>query len=185
MKCISIYLVLVLTMLGISSHVLAQPDSLDNLVANGGFELDADQDGLPDGWTLSVDPEDRFVRGLRTGASHTGEYAFCIENTPWRRGTTADLPVLSSSRFDLKPRVTYRISVWLKIAGPFPMERIGIQIRTNTEGFRGARRFDLKVTREWMKHTVTLLTEADTETGTLEIIGGDNWMPRVGSTLDT
>ena len=179
MKRILIYLMPVLLMIATGYDALAEQDSTDELVVNGGFERDVDRNGLPDGWTLSVDPDDHFVSGLGTDVCHSGQYAFCMENAPWRRGTTVDPPILSSSSFDLKPRATYRISVWMKIEGPFPMERIGIRIRTNTAGYRGARRFDLKPTREWTRHTVTLLTEADTKTGAVEIIGGDNWVDRL------
>ena len=179
MRCVPIYVMFVVSMLGTAYDAPAQQSSAGGLVVNGGFELDTNADGLPDGWTLTADPEDRFVQGLRTRSSHTGHYAFCIENAPWRRGTTPEAPILSSSSFDLKPRVTYRISAWLRIEGPLPIERVGILVRTNTEGLRGGRRFDLEVTREWTKHTVNLLTEADTRTGALEIIGGDNWVDRL------
>jgi hypothetical protein len=166
-------------MLTTSYDALAQQNSIDGLVSNGGFELDGDTDGMPDGWTLSVGPDDRFVTGRRTGDCHSGEYAYCVENAPWRRATTVDAPVLSSASFDLKPRVTYRIGVWMKIEGPFPMEHIGVRIRTNTPGYRGARRYNFRVTREWAEYSVSLLTEADTKNGVLEIIGGDNWIDRL------
>lgn len=42
----------------------------DNLLVNGGFEQDSNDDGLPDGWTVSV-PDGEF--GLATGLSNTPE----------------------------------------------------------------------------------------------------------------
>ncbi|MBI3945055.1 MAG: alginate lyase family protein [Armatimonadetes bacterium] len=152
---------------GDSSGTAAEGAHGPNLVPNGGFEADTAKPGFPDGWTFGIRGEDPLLKASLSPAAHSGRRSLCVTKALGRRGTALGSPTLSSSPMALKPRVTYEISAWMKIESPFPVDTVTLRMRTNTPGFRGQVGFDVKVTREWSRHTVALFTEADTTSGTL------------------
>ena len=136
-----------------------------NLVSNGGFEAEADGDGMPDGWELDVDSNDVLFRGKLSTQSHSGRYSFCAEKGRGSRGT-----YLHSPSFDLKPNAAYEVSVWLRIDSRFPKDTVRLRVRANTH----SELFDLSVKRAWRKSTVLFRTASGTTSGNVRFdqLGG-------------
>ena len=172
--------------LGTAHGAFAVESSLDDYVLNGGFEADADGNGIPDDWKLTAFSDDRFVKGSLSPAARSGDFACCLEKAAWRRGTTLSstsksriTPTLSSSSFELKPGTTCAISLWLRMEGPLPVDEVTFAIESNAKGFWGSRPFAVNVGREWKQHTVTVTTESDTRKGALVFSRTGNWLDRL------
>ncbi|MDP6779330.1 MAG: hypothetical protein QGI83_21430, partial [Candidatus Latescibacteria bacterium] len=164
MECIAVLLVLVLA-IAAGSPAACRAEVPCNLVPNGSFEADADRDGIPDGWELSVGPDDRsLVAGLRDG-SPTGGRSLCIEKAMAVPGTH-----LQSSSFALKPHRTYEVRAWLMMEGRF--SRDGVQLRVAMDTHRESS--ELVVNRRWGQSVVRFFTEDETQTGYLQFanLGG-------------
>ena len=89
--------------LAVCAISLAQPASAQNLVANPGFEANADADALPDAWQAPVDMVawDKEVR-------HAGGYSLRFTNTD--KATYR----LITQNLSLKPGTRYRVSAWVR-----------------------------------------------------------------------
>lgn len=74
-----------------------------NLLANGGFEADADGDGAPDGWTLG--PE-AIVKG--DGPAHRGRRSVRVES-----GRTATVEAFAGRRA-VRPGTLYVLTAWIR-----------------------------------------------------------------------
>lgn len=81
-----------------------EPDQapVGNLLANGGFELDADGDGKPDGWQLASPVE--FV----ASPVHGGRRAAQI------RSTNPAINNINKYYITLKPHTTYTLVAWMR-----------------------------------------------------------------------
>ena len=53
----------------------------ENMLCNGGFEFDLDNDGIPDCWDLGFTTNNTEVVSLQTGTAQTGTYNWRIVNT--------------------------------------------------------------------------------------------------------
>ncbi|MBI3945281.1 MAG: alginate lyase family protein [Armatimonadetes bacterium] len=134
----------------------------DNLVPNAGFEEETVKAGLPDGWTLSVRPEDTGqTNGQLSRAARSGRYSFCVEQRNGSQGAT-----LISPRFELKAGTAYEVSAWLRMEGG-RLPKDTVTLRVTTDG--GNRSFDFTATRRWRRATAILLTGAGTTFGNLEL----------------
>ena len=129
------------------------PSGSPNLVPNGGFEIDADGDGMPDQWRLTVGSDDRFITGRLSTRAHSGKYCFCADKPHGSVYST----YLSSSSFDVKPNTAYRVSIWLRMEGTWPTDTIPLRV-ANTY-------FHPKVGKSWQKSTFTHRTEDSTSSG--------------------
>jgi Concanavalin A-like lectin/glucanases superfamily len=88
-----------------------------NLLANPGFELDADGNGRPDGWTVGK-------RVTRSGdVVRSGQYAARLTPPPvsFRIGQTVE---------SVSGGTTYRVGAWIRPSGtPASRLRVGIEVR--------------------------------------------------------
>lgn len=81
-------------------------DAPANLIENPGFELDADGDGIPDGWTLAG--SDGTLVSRVPGAAQEGTFALALARP------SVDLPggSATSSAIAVQPGATYRLFGW-------------------------------------------------------------------------
>jgi len=89
--------------LAVCAISLAQPASAQNLVANPGFEANADADVVPDAWQAPMD-----MVAWDKAVSHSGGYSLRFTNTDKAtyRLVTQNLPLKAGTR--------YRVSVWVR-----------------------------------------------------------------------
>ncbi len=95
-----------------------------NLLANPGFELDADGDGLPDRWPS----QSAFVADSPAGEAHSGERALRITS-----GYDDFTPLCVQRGIDVQVDKTYELSAWAKTSEP------GVQFRIYVEWTTGGR----------------------------------------------
>ncbi|MBI3948659.1 MAG: heparinase II/III family protein [Armatimonadetes bacterium] len=131
-----------------------------NLVANGGFEADADGDGIPDGWTLAPPEGDAHLKGALSTQARSGERSFCVEKGLGKRGATLTSPTLT-----LKPDAAYEVSLWLRMEGAFPRDSVSLGIITNG----GNQYFEIHAGRRWRQSTVSFSTPAGATSGTIQL----------------
>jgi hypothetical protein len=172
--------------LGTAHGAFAVQSTPYNYVINRGFEADADGNETPDDWKLTALPDDLFVKGYRSPASRTGDFAYCLEKAAWRRGTNLSgtskssiTPTLSSSSFEFEPGTTCEIRLWLRMEGPLPVDEVAFAIESNAKGFWGSRPFAVNVGRERKQHSLTVTTESDTCKGALVFSPTGNWLDRL------
>lgn len=80
-------------------------DVSDNLLANASFELDADGDGVPDGWTIASDGT--FVARV-AGAAQEGTFAVALS----RPAADVGRGSIVSDVIAVEPGATYRLTGW-------------------------------------------------------------------------
>ncbi|MBI3945277.1 MAG: alginate lyase family protein [Armatimonadetes bacterium] len=143
----------------------AEPARGTDLLPSGGFETDADGDGIPDGWRLAVDPADRHLTGRLSPEAHSGRHGFCVANGTGSRGST-----LTSPAFDLKPDTAYEVSAWLRMDARFPQDTALLRVSAGGRSYS----FDLTITRQWRRRAIRFVTEPGTTSGTLQFsqLGG-------------
>ncbi len=108
-------------------HVYSTDTTVTNLVANGSFEKDVDDDELPDGWELRVP----FSGGITRAERRTGRYSVSLS------GDADDANSLwIQSKLDIAPDRPYRCSAWMKGQG---------EVRVYVEGADGKRFYTGKV----------------------------------------
>ncbi|MBI3948661.1 MAG: heparinase II/III family protein [Armatimonadetes bacterium] len=138
----------------------AEPARGANLVPNGGFEADADGDGMPDGWTLAPAEGDARLKGALSTQGRAGRRSFCVEKGLGKRPAS-----LTSPRFDLKPNAAYEASVRLRMDGPLPQDSVNLCVVTDD----GSKYFELHVGRQWRQYTVSFTTEPGATSATVQL----------------
>mgnify|MGYP005847694017 CR=1 FL=1 len=129
------------------------PPGLDR-VPNGGFEVDADGDHWPDGWSPSAGLNAELCRQARSG-----QYSLCVGKAPGGGGAS-----LASSAFVLRPGAAYQVSVWLRMEGRYPQDTVTLRVLTGS----GRQSFELHVSRAWRKCTAEFVAAEGAQSGTLE-----------------
>jgi len=89
-----------------------------NLVANASFEVDADNNGLPDGWSLL--PANNSLTIVRSSLQRIdGNFSMLFDVD----GGNGDTVGLSSDAFAVTPGLTYRLSAQMKAGGGYLSEQ--------------------------------------------------------------
>ncbi len=152
-----------LAFLAITCAVPCLASESENLIPNNSFEIDADGDGMPDGWTFgwqhthSNDQE----RGLKKqkphvrwddALTHSGKRSLFVANErPEDDGvwTLADIPVDGSVKY-------YKLQVWIKTQGMNGTEALASGVFLGDDGkWLGAKYnvIAVNVDRDWTRYT--------------------------------
>lgn len=136
---------------------LSQPG---NLVRNGGFEVDSDDDLMPNLWTANYP----FTVGLTEEQAHSGRFSLKI--TSEEDGFT---PLAVQRGLDTKGDQAYVISSWAKTSAP------GVEFRIYVEWHLGDRYLGAigpwtKGTGDWQKVAVNLKTTPDPQGGAYVVV---------------
>ncbi len=100
-------------------------------IANPGFELDADKDGIPDGWKKAGSAMPQVV-ALDADVKKEGRASFRLESS--------DRPTDNHfcQEVGLEPKAIYRVSAWVKTKDYKPVDgapvRATISVRTHFNG---------------------------------------------------
>ncbi|MBL7141515.1 hypothetical protein ISS21_00220 [Patescibacteria group bacterium] len=122
----------------------------ENLVANSGFEIDEDVDGVPDEWEPYSD-----------STTFSLESVDCLSGNCWKAGRSSAGTSAGTQYIRVQPGSTYILSVWVKITGD-----IGIVNRiylnyvdskpSSTWLATANSQQDGSTDGKWVKHTVIL-----------------------------
>ena len=119
-----------------------------NLIADGGFEQDADGDGNPDGWEIA-EPV-----ALDAQVKHGGRQSARIDSD------SDIINNFSKLWLDLKPNTAYTLSAWIKTEG---IGGQGAQVYPyGFEGMVGGGFLVATGTTDWRRYSVTFTTGAGT-----------------------
>lgn len=129
-----------------------------NLVPNGGFEVDSDYDGIPDGWSTAP----RVVHVPLLPSARTGEGALFLADRPLGSPSVSAV----SERFPIPPGATLTFSAWYRTA-PTGLDVARIELRCYSPS-HGSRGFhfgesgeEQRAARgEWRKHQLTWVPES-------------------------
>ena len=148
MPGLAVCLVLLLTM----APVGASDDG--PLVPNGGFEIDADADGMPDGWAPSRDQGQGAATFERSGAK-AGQVCLKLNRTGGKRYVEANADIA------LAPLTRYAVSYWFKSAGKGqPQIRFSLRGRKGQEV--GTAYVHTPQSAEWALHEAEIVTDKGT-----------------------
>ncbi len=125
----------------------------DNMVTNGGFEIETSGTGMADGWKFEGDSGVKAVWSRDAGVE--GKYSQKLECTSFREiGPASHAMLAQYDSFTLEQGKWYRISLWVK-GEKLPGRAVAIAI-SNTErwdncGLQG----NLRVGPQWEKREIT------------------------------
>lgn len=152
-----------LTLLSIACAIPCLASEPENLIPNAGFEIDADDNGIPDGWTFAwqyTHSNDR-ERGLKKQKPqvewddtviHSGKRSLFVSNERaeddgvW---TLADIPVDGSVKY-------YKLVVWIKTQGMKETEALASGVFLGDGGkWLGANynAVTVNMDRDWARYT--------------------------------
>ncbi|MBI3947526.1 MAG: alginate lyase family protein [Armatimonadetes bacterium] len=153
---------MIVLLMGVVCGTPGQAQEPANLIPNGGFEIDADGDGIPDSWKLSLGATERPGTAGLAGQPRSGERCLCVVRTPG--GGQAGL---TSPDFALKPGAAYQVSVWLRVEGRSSQDTVTLRVAMDA----GRKAFEFHVGRAWQRFTATFVTPEGATTASLQFQG--------------
>ena len=140
-----------------ATALLTQPG---NLVRNGGFEVDTDEDLLPDTWG----PSAPFCMTMTEAEVHSGKYSLAITSDAQDASALAVQHGLNT-----KADQDYRLSGWIKCASPDAEYRIYVEWTMGGRWLGGVGPWT-KGNGEWQQMVVPFKTTPDPQGGAYVVV---------------
>ena len=147
----------------------AQEETPENLVFNGNFELDADKDGVPDGWATAGNPKLKQV--LSFGKGRAGGQCARLACAKLVEGVDTHVMLCQVGRVAVQKGKWYRLTFWAK--------QENIKTGCVTVGLRNTKpwsvlgleaMFQMQDGADWKKFSFTFMSPADCpETSRLQL----------------